>query len=120
MSTNEGAQRERAERQIGEIASDQLRRLEEGVFTGREMILACRHILDLWVDSGGGSLDDEMVGVLGIESQCDHVMSHPGQRRLRLSELDPDQREEIEELGTFFRDAFAREMRELARRFGNG
>jgi hypothetical protein len=109
--------RQEAERAIGRIAADMARRLERGDLTAGEMILACRRILDLWVQEiGGSSMDDEVIGVLGIESQCDHVMLRAGQRKPRFPEYR-DESFEIESLGRFFRDAFAREMRELAARF---
>ena len=108
--------RERAEHAIGAVARYLNRRVEQGEVTAREMISACRYILDLWVQGGGASSDDEVIGVLGIESQCDHVMLRPGQPKPRFPEYD-DEALEIEELGRFFQASFAREMRELADRF---
>ena len=116
MFINDLPKRERAEREMGHIAAELTRRLERGEVTAREMISACRHILDLWVGSGGASVDDEVIGVLAIESQCDHVMLRPGQRKPRLPEYS-DEDAEIERLGSFFRNGFAREMRGLAERF---
>jgi hypothetical protein len=118
MLINDLPKRARIEREIGRIAGELTRQLEQGDVAAREMILACRQILDLWVESGGASTDDEVIGVLGIESQCDHVMLRPGQRKPRFPEYDHGEDEEIDRLGDFFRDAFAREMRELAERFG--
>jgi hypothetical protein len=116
MFINDLPRRERAEQTIGEVAAALSQRLEKGEVSAREMIVACRQILDLWIDGGGSSLDDEVVGLLGIESQCDHVMLRPGQREPRNPEYD-DEDAEIEQLGSFFREGFTREMRDLTRRF---
>jgi hypothetical protein len=62
-------------------------------------------------------LDDEVIGVLGIESQCDHVMLRSGQRKPRFTPEFDDEDTEIEKLGSFFRVGFERDMRELAERF---
>jgi hypothetical protein len=117
MFINDLPKRQLAEAEIGTIASDQMRRLEAGEFTGREMITACRRILDLWVDTGGASTDDEVIGVLGIESQCDHVMLRPGQQQPRYSPDFDNEDAEIDRLGEFFRDGFASDMRNLAERY---
>jgi hypothetical protein len=116
MFINDVPNRERAEQEIGRAAAELTRRLERGEVTAREMILACRQILGLWIGSGGASIDDEVIGVLAIESQCDHVMLRPGHRKPRFPEYD-DEDAEIERLGAFFREQFATEMRELAQRY---
>ncbi len=116
MSIADPAKRQQAEREIGRFAAELTRRLEAGEISAREMILACRNILDIWVEAGGASTDDEVIGVLGMESQCDHVMLRPGWRKPRFPAYD-DEEAEIESLGTFFRDYFAREMRDLATQF---
>ena len=108
--------RESIERRIGRLAADAVLRFEQSDVSASDMILTCRRLLDLWVEGGGASTDDEVVGVLGIESQCDHVLLGPGQRRPRFPEYH-DEQAEIESRGVFFRDAFIREMRELAARF---
>ena len=101
---------------MGRIATELTNQLERGEVTSREMILACRRILDLWIEGGGASIDDEVIGVLGIEAQCDHVMLRLGQRKPRFPKYD-DEEAETESLGAFFRDGFIREMRDLAERF---
>lgn len=118
MFINDLPRRERAEREIGDIATNLSRRLEREEVSAREMIMTCRQILDAWIDGGGASLDDEVIGVLGIESQCDHVMLRPGQRRPRHPAYDGDEDAEIQRLGIFFREGFRREMQELSERFG--
>lgn len=116
MFINNLPARERAEQSIGALAQYLNYRLERGEVTPREMISACRYILDLWVKGGGASSDDEVIGVLGIESQCDHVMLRPGQVKPRFPEY-ADEEAEIEELGRFFKESFALEIRELSERF---
>lgn len=111
------AARQNVERAIGNAATDLTLQLARGEVSAREMILMCRHILDLWIESGGSSLDDEVIGVLGIESQCTHVMLQPGQPRPPIPAYD-DEEAEIESLGRFFRVYFTREMQELSERFG--
>jgi hypothetical protein len=118
MFINNLPAREHAERVIGDAASEFSDRLERDEVTAREMILACRRFLNLWIEGGGASIDDEVIGLLGIESQCDHVMLRPGQRKPRFPEYDGDEEAEIERLGEFFLPSFAREMRELVQRFG--
>ena len=117
MSDSDLIAKANAERDIGRIAADLAQRLDRGEVTAREMILACRQILGLWVGSGGDATDDDMIGIMGIESQCDHVMLPPGERKPRFPEYD-DEEAEIESLGAFFREAFTREVRALADRFG--
>lgn len=112
-------EREQVERDIGALAADFVARIEGQAVDAREMILGCRQILDLWIDGGGSSLDDEVIGLLGIESQCDHVMLRPGQRKPRSPQYDGDEQTEIAALGLFFMGSFAREMRELRDRFGD-
>jgi hypothetical protein len=110
--------RERAQRAIGKAASALCLKLEQDAVSGRDMILVCRQILDLWIEGGGASLDDEVIGILGIDSQCDHVMLPPDTRKPRFSAYD-DEEAEIESLGEFFLPSFTREMRELADRFND-
>lgn len=116
MFVNDIPTREQAETEIGEIAAEQSHYLTKGIFRARDMILACRRILWLWATSGRDPSDDEVIGVLGIESQCDHVMLREGERKPSFPEYD-DEDAEIERLGTVFKESFAQEMRELEQRF---
>lgn len=117
MVINDRPKRERVEREIGVLSADYVARIEADALNAREMIVGCRRILDLWIEGGGSSLDDEVIGVLGIESQCDHVMLQPGQRRPRFPEYDGNEDEEISRLWRFFAASFEREMRDLSERF---
>lgn len=119
MFINDLPKRERVEREIGALSADYLARLERNALGAREMILGCRQILDLWIEGGGASLDDEVIGLLGIESQCDHVMLRPGQRKPRFPQYDGNEDAEIDRLGIFFAASFEREMRELSGRFNS-
>lgn len=121
MSVN-GPEREAARAELCALVTDLNVRLESGAISGAEMIRACRRVLDLWIDGGGGSLDDEVIGLLGIESQSDHVLRES--RWGRGSGRDGDgarfepgseaERREVDEIGRFFGEGFAREIRELA------
>jgi len=77
------------------------------------MIRACRRVLDLWIDGGGASLDDEVIGLLGIESQSDHVLRESrwgrgsGHDGVRFAPGSEAERLEVEDIGRFFSESFA-------------
>lgn len=119
MFINDLPKRETVEREIGALSADYVARIEANALTARDMILGCRRILDLWIEGGGSSLDDEVIGVLGIESQCDHVLLRPGQRKPRFPDYDGNESAEIDRLGLFFAASFAREMQDLSARFSD-
>jgi len=117
MFINNIPKRKSVEREIGALSADYVARIEGNALSASEMILGCRRILDLWIDGSGSSLNDEVIGVLGIESQCDHVMLRPGQRKPRFPVYYGDEDAEINRLGLFFAASFEREMRDLSERF---
>jgi len=83
------------------------------------MILTCRAILDTWIDSGGSSLDDEVIGFLGIESQTSHILGGPGVLsgrdvdHVRFEPGSPEETAEIEDCGRWFLRDFERNVEEL-------
>ncbi len=81
------------------------------------MILTSRRILDLWTDMGRSSLDDEVIGFTGIESQTDHILGRRGERdgdRMRFVPDSPEEAEEIEDCGRCFMGGFKQQLAELA------
>jgi hypothetical protein len=117
MFINDLPKPESVERELGAFSADYVARIEGNDLSAPEMILGCRCVLDLWIEGGGSSLDDEVIGVLGIESQCDHVMLRPGQRKPRHPDYDGAEDAEINRLGQFFMASFEREVRDLDERF---
>lgn len=94
-------------------------RCDSGEVTGSDVILGCRRILDLWIDLGGASLDDQVIGFLGIESQTDHILGGPRVSagrdvdRVRFRPGSPEEAEEVEGCGRYFLDGFKRNVSEL-------
>ncbi len=87
---------------------------------GAEMILGCRQVLNLWIDTGGSSLDDPVIGFLGIESQTSHVLGGPGVRagrdgdRVRFKPGSKEEAVEVEEIYRVFAAGFTRDVEELS------
>jgi hypothetical protein len=109
---------ERAETELRQTMDDLLARLE--AISLAEMILACRRVLDLWIKMDGSSLDDPVIGFLGIESQTDHVLG-PGEFNsardgdgVRFARGSPEEAAEIENCGHWFLDGFRQSVVELA------
>ena len=113
-------QREQAEADLRRLAAELRTAIGESHFTGAQLILSCRQIVDLWIESGGSSLDDPVIGFTGIESQTSHVLGGPGVRAGRDGDgkrFEPDsaaERAEIEEIGRFFDESFKRNVEDLA------
>ncbi|MEA3029813.1 MAG: hypothetical protein QOG13_1138 [Sphingomonadales bacterium] len=90
-----------------------------------QMILTCRSILDAWIDSGGSSLDDEVIGFLGIESQTSHILGGSGVRfgrdvdHVRFEPGSPEEAAEIEDCGRWFLRSFEEQVDELWARLNN-
>ena len=87
-----------------------------------QMILTSRRILDAWTDAGGSSLDDDMVGFLGIESQTGHILGGPGVRfgrdvdHTRFAPGSAEEAAEIEDCGRVFLRSFEASMVNLRTR----
>jgi hypothetical protein len=94
-------------------------RIERGELTAADMILGCRRILDLWVEAGGASTDDPVIGFLAVESQTDHVLGGRSVQRgrdgdrLRFAPASPQEAEEVEACGRCFLGGFTRDVRSL-------
>ncbi|WP_337847376.1 hypothetical protein [Sphingomonas sp.] len=125
MSVN-GPEREVARAELSALVAALNLRLATGAVAGDEMIRACRHVLDLWIDGGGASLDDEVIAFLGIESQSDHVLREGSWGRAngrdgdgtRFEPGSEAERQEVEEIGRFFSENFADAIGQLAAHLG--
>ncbi len=87
--------------------------------TGSELILGCRQVLALWIESGGSSLDDPVIGFMGIESQTDHILGgrvNYGRDvdRMRFEPGSMAEYAEIEAIGCFFDTSFKRNVEKMA------
>lgn len=116
----DAAQREQAQVELRQVVSELRIRVDHNDFDGADLILGCRRVLNLWVNSGGSSLDDAVIGFLGIESQSDHVLGGSQVRlgrdmdRIRFEPGSSAERAEVEEIGRFFRESFVTSVRDLA------
>ena len=101
------------------ITADLHSSILEGRLTGSDLILGCRRVLNLWVNAGGSSLDDPVIGFTGIESQSDHVLGGSQVSvgrdvdRLRFKPGSIAEQQEVEEIGRFFNASFKRIVEEL-------
>lgn len=106
-------------RELQQVLRDLAERISTNTIDAREMILGCRRILDIWIDMGGSSLDDEVVGFLAIESQTGHVLGGPLVEQGRHGEgvrFEPGsaaEAEEIEDCGRVFLQGFKRDVADL-------
>jgi hypothetical protein len=84
-----------------------------------DMIVSCRKILNLWIAVGGSSLDEPVVGFLGIESQTDHVLQKRNGARdvdgVRFAEGSPEEAAEVEDCGRWFLEGFKSDVAALSR-----
>ena len=116
----DAAQREQAQVELRQVVSDLQSRVDHNDLDGADLILGCRRVLNLWVNSGGSSLDDSVIDFLGIESQSDHVLGGSQVRvgrdvdRIRFEPGSAAERTEVEEIGRFFRESFVTSVRDLA------
>lgn len=91
----------------------------DGRLTGSDLILGCRRVLTLWVNGGGSSLDDPVIGFTGIESHSDHVLG--GSQVSVGRDVDhvhfkpgsTAEQQEVDEIGRFFDASFRRIVEEL-------
>lgn len=119
MSIN-APQREQALSDLRCVTAKLRASIFEDTLTSSDLILGCRRVLDLWIESGGSSLDDPVIGFTGIESQTSHVLGGPGVRggrdvdRMRFQPGSKAEEEEVEDMGRFFNDSFKRATEELA------
>ena len=92
----------------------------DNTLTSSDLILGCRQILDLWIEGGGSSPDDPVVGFTGIESQTCHVLGGPSVQagrdvdRMRFESGSNAENAEIEDIGRFFGESFKQAIDELA------
>src|SRR3569832_1500116 len=76
------------------------------------MILACRKIMDVWIEAGRASPDEEVIGFFGIECQPSHILGGPGARagrdvdHVRVRPGSPEEADEIEDCGRWFLPSF--------------
>ncbi len=102
------------------VTANLRRRIIEDRLTGADLILGCRQVLNLWVNGGGSSLDDPVIGFTGIESQSDHVLGGSQVRvgrdidRVRFEPGSIAEEQEVEEIGRYFDESFKRSVEELA------
>lgn len=108
----DAAQREQALIELREVVSNLRARVSQDQLGGSDLILGCRRVLSLWVNSGGSSLDDQVITFTGIESQSDHVLGGSQVRvgravdHVRFKPGSVAEHEEVEEIGRFFRESF--------------
>ncbi len=113
-------QREKALPELKRVTARLQASIQEDTLTSSDLVLGCRQILDLWIESGGSSLDDPVIGFTGMESQTSHVLGGPGVRagrdgdRMRFEPGSEAEYAEVEEIGRFFDESFKRELNELA------
>ena len=119
MSIN-APQREQALSDLRRVTTKLRASIFEDTLTNSDLILGCRRVLDLWIESGGSSLDAPVIGFTGIESQTSHVLGGPGVRggrdvdRMRFEPGSKAEHAEVEDIGRFFNDRFKRAVEELA------
>ena len=115
------AQRGQAKAELRQVVSDLECRVDQNRLDGSTMIFGCRRVLNLWVDTGGSSLEDPVIGFLGIESQSGHVLGGTQVQagrdvdRVRFEPGSIAERVEVDEIGRFFGDSFIISVRDLAR-----
>jgi len=103
-----------------------LAELDANGIDAAQLILTCRRILDAWIDAGGSSLDDEVIGFLGIESQTGHILGGRDVRfgrdgdRARFAPGSAEEAAEIEDCGLFFLSSFAVTVNDLRARLNSG
>jgi hypothetical protein len=113
-------QREQALSDLKRVTVGLRASIQEDALNGADLVLGCRQIIDLWIESGGSSLDDPVIGFTGIESQTSHVLGGPGVRagrdgdRMRFEPGSKAEHMEVEEIGQFFDESFKRAVKELA------
>ena len=113
-------QREHAINELRRIVLELKEASAQNRLTGAQMVLGCRQILDLWIDTGGSSLDDPVIGYLGIESQTSHVLGGPGVRagrdgdRVRFEPGSKEEITEVEEIYRVFGAGFTSDVEELS------
>jgi hypothetical protein len=116
----DAAQREQAQVELRQVVSNLRARVSQDQLDGSDLILGSRRVLNLWVNSGGSSLDDPVIAFLGIESQSDHVLGGSQVRvgrdvdHVRFEPGSVAEQEEVEEIGRFFRESFVNGVRDLA------
>jgi hypothetical protein len=87
-----------------------------------QMILTCRRILDTWMDAGGSSTDDDIIGFFAIEAQTSHVLGGPGVHsgrdgdHMRFEPGSAEEAAEIEDCGRVFLPGFGMAMDDLKSR----
>lgn len=119
MSIN-APQREKAITDLRRVVDKLQSSILADALTSAELILGCRRVLALWIESGGSSLDDPVIGFTGIESQTDHILSGSRVRagrdvdRMRFELGSMAEYTETEEIGCFFDASFKRNVKELA------
>jgi hypothetical protein len=112
-------QREYAVSDLRGVTAKLLASIAASTLTNSDLILGCRQVLDLWIESGGSSLDDPVIGFTGIESQTGHVLGGSQVRsgrdidRMRFVPGSAAEHAEVEELGRFFDESFKRMVTEL-------
>ena len=106
-------------RELQQVLHDLAERIPTDTIDARDMILGCRRILDIWIDMGGSSVDDEVVGFLAIESQTGHVLGGGWVERGRAGDgvrFEPGsaaEAAEIEDCGRVFLQGFKRDLANL-------
>lgn len=116
----DAAQREEALIELRQVVSNLCARVNQDQFDGSDLVLGCRRVLNLWVNSGGSSLDDPVITFTGIESQSDHVLGGSQVRvgrdvdHVRFKPGSAAEQEEVEAIGRFFRESFANAVNSLA------
>lgn len=119
MSINQ-TERDAACNKLRDIVGDLQQRVSRDELQAPELIIACRDILNLWLESGGETTDDAVIGFLAIESQSDHVLG--GSRvkagrdvdRIRFEPGSDAETTEINEIAYVFKDSFGRAVTGLA------
>ncbi|MBB4100462.1 hypothetical protein [Sphingomonas kyeonggiensis] len=116
----DAAQREEALIELRQVVSNLRAQVNEDKFDGSDLVLGCRRVLNLWVNSGGSSLDDPVITFTGIESQSDHVLGGSQVRvgrdvdHVRFEPGSAAEQEEVEEIGRFFRESFVDAVNSLS------
>ncbi len=121
---NDAAQREQALIELRQVVSNLRTRASQDQLGGSDLILGCPRVLNLWVNSGGSSLDDQVITFTGIESQSDHVLGGSQVRvgrdvdHVRFEPGSIAEHEEVEEIGRFFRESFVDAVSSLVSHLG--
>lgn len=114
------AQHEEALIELRQVVSNLRARVNQDQLDGSGLVFGCRRVLNLWVNSGGSSLDDPVISFTGIESQSDHVLGGSQVRagrdvdHVRFEPGSAAEQEEVEEIGRFFRESFVNAVNSLA------